>query len=88
MWFKLIFHKLNISKEDLFNTLREKSIGIQLHYIPINKQPYYQGLGYGDEHTPVMDNYYEECFSLPMYPKMTDEEQTYVIESLFEVLNG
>ena len=82
------FTKLNISKENLFNILREKSIGIQLHYIPINKQPYYQGLGYGDEHTPVMDKYYEECFSLPMYPKMTDEEQVYVIESLFEVLNG
>jgi len=82
------FSRLNISKEDLFNTLREKSIGIQLHYIPINKQPYYKSLGYGDEHTPVMDKYYEECFSLPMYPKMTDEEQVYVIESLFEVLNG
>ena len=82
------FTKLKISKEDLFNTLREKSIGIQLHYIPINKQPYYKTLGYGNEHTPVMDRYYEECFSLPMFPKMTDEEQAYVIKSLFEVLNG
>ncbi len=82
------FSKLNLTKVDLFNKLREKSIGIQLHYIPINKQPYYKALGYGDEHTPVMDNYYEECFSLPMYPKMSDKEQAYVIESLFEVLNG
>ena len=82
------FSKLNLTKVDLFNRLREKSIGIQLHYIPINKQPYYKELGYGDEHTPVMDKYYKECFSLPMYPKMTGEEQAYVIESLFEVLNG
>jgi len=82
------FSKLNLSKVDLFNRLREKSIGIQLHYIPINQQPYYKALGYGDEHTPVMDKYYEECFSLPMYPKMTDEEQDYVIKSLFEVLYG
>jgi len=82
------FSKLTITKVDLFNQLREKGIGIQLHYIPINKQPYYKGLGYGGEHTPVMDKYYEECFSLPMYPKMSDEEQTYVITSLFEVLNG
>ena len=82
------FTKLEISKVDLFNNLRKKNIGIQLHYIPINKQPYYRGLGYGGEHTPVMDKYYEECFSLPMYPKMTNEEQNYVIESLFEVLNG
>jgi len=82
------FCKLNLSKADLFNKLREKSIGIQLHYIPINKQPYYKGLRYGNENTPVMDKYYEECFSLPMYPKMTDDEQSYVIEALFKVLNG
>lgn len=82
------FSKLSITKVDLFNQLREKNIGIQLHYIPINKQPYYKALGYGDEETPVMDKYYEECFSVPMYPKMSDEEQSYVIESLFEVLNG
>ncbi len=81
------FDKLTISKEGLFNSLREKNIGLQLHYIPINKQPYYRGLGYGDENTPVMDRYYEECFSLPMYPKMSDDEQEYVIESLFEVLD-
>lgn len=82
------FTLLNISKVDLFNRLREKSIGIQLHYIPINKQPYYRSLGYGNESTPVMDRYYEECFSLPMFPKFSNEEQEYVIKTLFEVLNG
>mgnify|MGYP002641833801 FL=1 len=82
------FTKLNISKVDLFNKLREKSIGIQLHYIPINQQPYYQSLGYGAEITPVMDKYYEECFSLPMYASLSDAEQNYVIESLMDILNG
>lgn len=82
------FKKLAITKTDLFNKLREKNIGVQLHYIPINKQPYYRGLGYGEEQTPVMDKYYEECFSLPVYPKLSDDEQRYVIDALFEVLNG
>ena len=82
------FSALNITKKELFIKMKEKSIGLQLHYIPINKQPYYKSLGYGDENTPVMDKYYEECFSLPMFPKLTDREQSYVIESLFEVLNG
>jgi UDP-4-amino-4,6-dideoxy-N-acetyl-beta-L-altrosamine transaminase len=81
------FTKLNISKEELFNKLREKNIGIQLHYMPINKQPYYKSLGYGNETTPTMDKYYTECFSLPMYPLLSDEEQKYVIKSLFELLN-
>jgi len=82
------FTKLNITKLDLYNILREKyNIGLQIHYMPINKQPYYKSLGYGNEETPVMDKYYEECLSLPMYPKLTDEEQKYIIKSLFEILN-
>ncbi|MCF6331168.1 MAG: aminotransferase class I/II-fold pyridoxal phosphate-dependent enzyme [Sulfurimonas sp.] len=86
---KVDFTKSHISKVDLYNKLREKyNIGLQIHYMPINKQPYYVSLGYGDENTPVMDKYYEECFSLPMYPLLSDEEQDYVIKSLFEILNG
>ncbi|MGJ0290204.1 UDP-4-amino-4,6-dideoxy-N-acetyl-beta-L-altrosamine transaminase [Aliarcobacter cryaerophilus] len=83
---KVDFSKLNISKVELFNKMREKNIGLQLHYIPINKQPYYKSLGYGNEDTPIMDKYYEECFSLPMYPLLNDDEQHYVIKSLLEVL--
>jgi len=80
------FSKLKLSKEDLFHRLREKNIGIQLHYMPINKQPYYKSLGYGDEVIPKMDKYYEQCFSLPMFPKMSDKEQEYIIKTLLEVL--
>ncbi|MCK9162400.1 MAG: UDP-4-amino-4,6-dideoxy-N-acetyl-beta-L-altrosamine transaminase [Arcobacteraceae bacterium] len=78
------FGKLDISKIELFDKMKEKNIGLQLHYIPINKQPFYKNLGYGDEDTPIMDRYYEECFSLPLYPSLSDEEQNYVIKSLFE----
>jgi len=81
------FSKLNITKVDLCNKLREKKIGIQLHYMPINKQPYYKSIGYGNENIPNMDKYYEECFSLPMYPLLSDEEQTYVIKTLMDILN-
>ena len=81
------FTTLNITKVDLFNKLREKNIGIQLHYMPINKQPYYKSLGYGDESIPVMDKYYKECFSLPMYPLLSNDEQEYVIKTLFELIN-
>ncbi len=83
---KVDFSKLNISKVELFNKMREKYIGLQLHYIPINKQPFYKNLGYGNEDTPIMNKYYDECFSLPMYPLLNDDEQHYVIKSLLEVL--
>ncbi|WP_456489398.1 UDP-4-amino-4,6-dideoxy-N-acetyl-beta-L-altrosamine transaminase [Caminibacter pacificus] len=80
------FSKLNITKAELFYKMREAQIGLQLHYIPINKQPYYQNLGYGNENLPNMYKYYEEAFSLPMYPALSKKEQEYVIEKLFEVL--
>ena len=47
-----------------------------------NRQPCYRDMGYGNENTPVMDRYYEECFSLPVYPKLSDEKQEYDIETL------
>lgn len=83
---KVDFTRQKLSRAELFLKLREKGIGVQVHYIPINKQPYYRGLGYGDEHTPNMDEYYSRCFSIPMYPALTDEEQGYVIETSLGLL--
>lgn len=85
---RIDFTKSPISKEELFIKMREANIGLQLHYIPINKQPYYKSLGYGNEVTPMMDRYHEECFSLPMFPALQDTEQTYVVEKLLELLDA
>ena len=80
------FEKLNITKKDFVLKMREKNIGLQLHYIPINKQIYYKNLGYGDEITPIMDKYYKEAISLPIYPNLSIDEQNYVRECLMEIL--
>jgi dTDP-4-amino-4,6-dideoxygalactose transaminase len=55
--------------------------------MPIHRQPYYKSLGYGDEVMPVMERYYQEALSLPIYPLLGKAEQEYVIESLFEVVD-
>lgn len=81
------FSALSISKENLFTKMREKGIGLQVHYIPINKQPFYRKMGYGNEITPKMDRYYEEAFSIPLYPSLSYEEQQYVINSIKEFLD-
>ncbi|MDQ1338856.1 MAG: UDP-4-amino-4,6-dideoxy-L-N-acetyl-beta-L-altrosamine transaminase [Campylobacterota bacterium] len=80
------FEKLKITKAELFKKMREKNIGLQLHYIPINKQPFYKTLGFGSENTPIMDKYYKEAFSLPMYPCMKDDEQRFVVDSVADIL--
>jgi len=81
------FNKLTFSKEELINKLRIKNIGVQVHYKPINKQKYYNSIGYGNEYTPNMDNYINRCISLPIYPLLTNNEQDYVIKTLLELLN-
>jgi dTDP-4-amino-4,6-dideoxygalactose transaminase len=76
------FDKIDITKEQLIAKLREKNIGVQVHYKPINKQAYYKSLGYGEEYTPNMDKYNEQCLSLPIYPLLSEDEQDYVIKTL------
>lgn len=82
----IAFEKLTITKRELVLQMREKNIGLQYHYIPINQQPYYKNLGYGKEIMPMMDYYYEHTISLPIYPNLTQEEQGYVIKTLLELL--
>lgn len=84
---RIDFSRLKITKLKLFERLKQKNIILQIHYMPINKQPYYKALGYGDENTPNMDKYYKECFSLPIYPLLSDEEQDYVIKTLGTILD-
>lgn len=83
---KIDFEKLNINKKEFVLRMKENSIGLQLHYIPINKQPYYKNLGYGNEIIPMMDEYYKKAISLPIYPNLSIEEQNYVCEKVLEIL--
>jgi len=80
------FTKLSITKEELFLKMRDRGVFLQLHYIPINKQPYYKRLGYGNEYTPMMDRYYTQALSLPLYPTLKESEQDFVIDTLLEII--
>lgn len=67
----------------LYNYLRENDIFAQIHYIPCHLMPYYKNLGSKEGDFPFAEKYYKHCISLPMYPTLTDEEQTLVIELIF-----
>ena len=69
---------------EVFNKLRTAGIGVNVHYIPVYKHPYYQKNGYADVKCPNAEEYYEHCISLPLYPKLTVKEQDYVIEKVIE----
>ncbi|SFM70624.1 UDP-4-amino-4,6-dideoxy-N-acetyl-beta-L-altrosamine transaminase [Halopseudomonas yangmingensis] len=76
------------SHRKVFESLREQGIGVNLHYIPVHTQPYYQQLGFKTGDFPQAERYYAEAISLPMFQGMTDEQQYQVLESLSFVLSG
>ena len=68
----------------LYNYLKENNIHAQIHYIPCHLMPYYQELGWKENDFPCVENYYKQCISLPMYPTLTDEEQDFVIQIIYQ----
>lgn len=68
----------------MFEQLRAKNIGVNVLYIPVHTQPYYQNLGFKVGDYPQAEAYYAGTFSLPLYATLTDEQQDYVIKALKE----
>jgi dTDP-4-amino-4,6-dideoxygalactose transaminase len=66
--------------------LRDAGIGVNLHYIPVYRQPYYQKLGFPFGICPEADQYYQNAITLPLFPTMTERQQDQVIASLGMVL--
>jgi UDP-4-amino-4,6-dideoxy-N-acetyl-beta-L-altrosamine transaminase len=77
----------NFDRKELYLNLREKGIYTQVHYIPVHLQPYYQKqFGFEEGDFPNSESYYERELSLPMFPKLTDQEQDFVIRAIKEII--
>ena len=75
-----------ITHREVFEALRAKDIMVNLHYIPVHTQPYYQQMGFRPGDYPRAEQYYREAISIPMHPSLTDEEQDFVVAALREAL--
>lgn len=84
---RLQLDKITKTHKQVFDALRENGIGVNLHYIPVHIQPYYQELGFKVGDFPVAENYYQEAISLPMFHLMTESQQSIVIKTLGKVLS-
>ena len=71
-------------RKALYDYLREHQIYSQVLYIPAHTMPYYKSLGHQEGECPVAEDYYKRCLALPMYPSLTDEEQQYVIDTIWD----
>lgn len=79
------FKALGTTRSRVMRQLRDKSIGTQVHYIPVHLQPYYRDR-YQTPTLPGAESYYARCLSLPLFPSMVEDDVDRVVEALAEVL--
>lgn len=73
---------------EVFEAMRAAGIGVNLHYVPVYRQPYYSDLGFKAGLCPEAEQYYNEAISLPMYPALTDAQQDQVVSALREATSA
>ena len=83
---RLQLGKITKTHSQVFEALRERGIGVNLHYIPVHTQPYYQRMGFGVGDFPEAERYYAEAISLPMFQTLREEQQRQVTAALQAVL--
>jgi UDP-4-amino-4,6-dideoxy-N-acetyl-beta-L-altrosamine transaminase len=74
------------SRAEVFRSMREAGIGVNVHYIPVHLQPYYAKLGFRPGNFPAAENYYRRALSIPLFPAMTHGQQDRVVDTLARAL--
>ena len=82
---RLKLAEIGKTHRQVFESLRTEGILVNLHYIPVYRHPYYEGLGFKAGYCPEAEQYYSEVISLPMYPGLTEVQQNKVIEVLRQI---
>lgn len=84
---RLRLDQVRQSHRQVFEALRAQGIGVNLHYIPVHTQPYYQRMGFASGDFPQAERYYAEAISLPMYPGLTEQQQGRVLAAIQTALS-
>lgn len=85
---RLKTNEIRSSHRQVFESLLAAGIGVNLHYIPVHTQPYYQQMGFSVGQFPEAERYYAEAISLPMFPTMSDAQQDEVVAALRAATRG
>jgi UDP-4-amino-4,6-dideoxy-N-acetyl-beta-L-altrosamine transaminase len=80
------FENSDITRVQLFQNMKNLGVSLNLHYIPIYRQPFYSKIGFDPKSFPNSERYYKQAFSIPMYADLNEADQDTVISSLFRAL--
>lgn len=73
-------------RRPVFERLRERGLWVQVHYLPVHWHPYYRELGFAPDEAPVAVDFYRRAISLPIFPRMSDEDVDRVADEVHEAL--
>lgn len=80
---------LKKTRREIFDALRERKLGVQVHYMPLHLHPYYaERYGHRRGDFPHAEAYYDGAITIPLHPGMTDEDAGYVIDTVLGVLEA
>jgi UDP-4-amino-4,6-dideoxy-N-acetyl-beta-L-altrosamine transaminase len=85
---RLKLNEIHKSHREVFEALRAACIGVNLHYIPVYRQPYYERFGFKSGHCLEAEYYYAEAISLPMYSGLTDMQQATVVGAIVKAISA
>ena len=84
---RLKLDKINKTQRQVYETLCNSGIFVNLHYIPIYRQPYYEAMGFKKGYCVNAENYYSEALTIPLYPTLKESQQNKVITIIREILD-
>ncbi len=79
---QLRLEDINVSRRDVFDSMRASGIGVNVHYIPIYRQPYFQRTTGNTVSLPNMEHYYERALTIPLFPDLSSEDMDAVVKAL------
>ncbi|MBR6344181.1 MAG: DegT/DnrJ/EryC1/StrS family aminotransferase, partial [Lachnospiraceae bacterium] len=82
---RLDFDVLKCTRREFFDAMSAENVQCQVHYVPVYYFPFYKHLGYEKGLCPNAEKIYEGIMSIPLYPKMTDDDVSDVIEAVRKV---
>ncbi len=85
---RLDLDKLNCTRREFFDAMSAENVQCQIHYVPVYWFPYYQHLGYEKGLCPKAEEMYKGIMSIPLYPKMSDQDVTDVIHAVKKVVEN
>lgn len=89
VWHLYAIRLLDISRDEFINNMKENNIGTSVHFIPIHYHPYYKNkYGYRKGDFPKTEEVFEQIVSLPLYPKMNENDIEYVIQSTKDTISS